>query len=485
MCGDDFCPDVLFTFNVKMKNNSHADKYHKKWMETQYFDFDQKFSMIEPNKDRVDEKVADDWLKTKITDADKINQIKNVKAGSFITFKAEESTYPLYTGVGNDEAHHTCDVLSLDGGMGTSWTSTTGTDESVLCERQVSLRVTQNNKTAKATVLKFAQTLSELWILDGEGEVPTFRSPVCKQGNQMFLYAGLRGAVTLAGDSAFDKTERPEKERATANSGAAKFSDVRHFEITEKDATTKEDRTMYGLWKECRLKQMASDCEKKDFVSKISSTKEYICECPKPETSRRRTEASTTRQRNLRNKPPKDEEKNLFDFSDLFSKPALMLRDRTLSLSKDKNPKRKLINRRQRRLASGYTELQSGTCDNPITTKAECQKAMYECTNCPTVYPTTCEKEFTYKSKSHTACTDDTGASGSTYFWCSTVKKHPGGNSDYEECLVLNNDDSKKEYPPGCYARPSGSYKGGCKSLLFFSVQNITCFVQNITCLFH
>lgn len=34
-------------------------------METQFFDFDQKFSMIEPNKDRTDEKVADDWLKTK------------------------------------------------------------------------------------------------------------------------------------------------------------------------------------------------------------------------------------------------------------------------------------------------------------------------------------------------------------------------------------------------------------------------------------
>lgn len=61
---------------------------------------------------------------------DKINQIKDVKAGSFITFKAEESTYPLYSGVANDDADHTCDVLSYDGGMGTAWKSTTGTDES-------------------------------------------------------------------------------------------------------------------------------------------------------------------------------------------------------------------------------------------------------------------------------------------------------------------------------------------------------------------
>ena len=202
MCGETLCKDVLFTFNVNIEDAEHNATYHKKWMATQYYDREQGQShMIAPAT-----KLEQDRLVTGISLTADIDKLKGATVDQYVKFKATDTPHLLYDGLGNEKAHFVCSstfnskvnserLLVFPMGppeYGTDWK----VNPEQNCERTVDLKVVAFHAFADPPYMRFANTLARLHF-PNDGSNPVFVSPVCKQGPQLFLSAGLRGTITL------------------------------------------------------------------------------------------------------------------------------------------------------------------------------------------------------------------------------------------------------------------------------------------------
>jgi hypothetical protein len=188
MCGDNFCQDVLFTFNVNIEDSLHNTTYHKKWMSTQYYDRDQKRKSMVAKAATLD----DDRLVTQIT-KENAELIKLVKVGEYVQFGVTDVPHLLYSGLDHTQGHYVCETAFRgEEEFGSNWKTNKDTNQ---CKRSVALKLMMFNSDADPPYMRFAQTLAQLHF-PVDGTSPVFVSPICKQGPQLFLAAGLRGAVT-------------------------------------------------------------------------------------------------------------------------------------------------------------------------------------------------------------------------------------------------------------------------------------------------
>ena len=251
MCGDNFCDDVLFTFNLKMENKTHLNNYNSKWLHTQYYDYEQFMIPKAPKVPDGEDPGSDkETLKLSIRDSQdvlqSVSKLKNANIGDYITFESGVLPYKLYDDVETKDAHLTCNNHDGLNELGTKWKKVVGTDGGPVCTKSVSLRLMSKtfNESAKTTILHFAQTLTVLSIPDAvtDEEPMKFTFPLCKQGPQAFSDAGLKGLVYLK-----------EAEDGAKLPGASE-NRLRNI-LNPKIAEDENTHTRFKLWKECFEKE--------------------------------------------------------------------------------------------------------------------------------------------------------------------------------------------------------------------------------------
>ena len=347
-----------------------------------------------------------DKLVTGISLPADIEKLKAAKVGKFITFKVTDVPYLLYNGLDQTKGHYVCsNTFRGEEEYGTNWKVT----NAHMCERTVSLKLMKYDIVSNPPYMKFAQTLAQLHFPADSN--PEFVSPLCKQGPQLFLSAGLRGTVVLV--------------------------DVDQEKITDGE-TFRTDRDMNGGRVDFSSCSSNGYTEMTDLC-KQSTNYGYRRRANEPLLSSLIKDERTKKMKKKKREAPKKKVKNVA---------AL--------------PSRRLLTKRRLDETKEYVEINSGTCRShprlePIATRQECQDAFND------VKPKSCrgwDGESTcikrggdaswdidktmYKNPFKNDCFEETDATEKGETTCSNGDSFSQGNT-------LLPDVSALPHPVGCY----------------------------------
>ena len=332
---------------------------HPSRLSTQYYDRDQTpINMIAPATS-----MKNDTLVTGISDPGDIEKLKKAQVDKYILFKATDVPHLLYTGLDQTKGHYVCsNTFRGEEEYGTNWKVT----DDRLCERVVSLKLMKFDALSKPPSMKFAQTLAQLHF-PAESN-PEFVSPLCKQGPQLFLAAGLRGTITLVDVDQEEVTEGETFRTLTGNDEPITKCLITEGETFRQDAMpdfcAKPVAENHRRTNELLLSALTQHDEPHEQGPVLDLFKKEITDEKKQE---------------------KFQEK--FQVQPLKNEENAAIAEEEARTSVPPNSRRLINGRRRLGVPKNYVEINSGTCREyaglePITTRIECQVAFDDDDGC-------------------------------------------------------------------------------------------------------